>query len=129
MHSPLQPPVYNTLSVINNNNSDATSATLEDLGWQMLPGILEIHGVKVSANTNGIIESKKRLSLRHRINCIKGLGNLGGFLPPNQCSSRVSNPHPPKNPNIYTQQLSAKGRTTSVSQCALRIPRDMAAVC
>lgn len=93
MCSPLQPPVYNTLSIINNNNSDAISATLEDLGWQVLPGILEIHGVKVSANTDGIRESKKRLPLRHRINCIKRLGNLGGFLPPNQCSSRVSNPH------------------------------------
>lgn len=90
MCSPLQPPVYNTLSIINNNNNnDAITATLEDLGWQVLPGILEIHGVKVSGNTDGI---RAQEDLRHRINCIKGLGNLGGVLPPNQCPSRVSNP-------------------------------------
>lgn len=61
MRSPLQPPVYNTLSIINNNNnnSDAIPATLEDLGWQVLPGILEIHGVKVSGSTDGVRESKK----------------------------------------------------------------------
>lgn len=60
MCSPLHPPVYNTLSIINNNNNnDAITATLEDLGWQVLPGILEIHGVKVSGNTDGIREPKK----------------------------------------------------------------------